>query len=318
MSTAIYYHSPDLPWTVSREDSERFQRTLVTIAVIVLTLSIAVPYLPVFKQEKPLEMEVPERYARLIMERKAPPPPPPPPPKQIEKPQPKPEPQVKKEVKPKKQPKVAKQKPRPETQKRAAAREKAARSGLLAFSSEIASLQENAAVASIKKTQTVASAGRKARTERAILTSNVARGSKGIETAHLSRDTGTTQLATRQTTRVEQALVDDLQRPPARKRDGGLPLRSDESIQLVFDRNKGKLYSLYNRALRKDSTLKGKVVLRLTILPSGRVSAIEIVSSDLAAPRLERKLKARIRMFDFGPAEVAETTITYPIDFFPV
>ena len=317
MSTAIHYHSPDLPWTVSREDSERFQRTLAAIAGVVLTLSIAVPYLPVFKQEKPLEMEVPERYARLIMERKAPPPPPPPP-KQIEKPEPKPEPQVKKKVKPKKQPKVAKQKPRTETQKRAAAREKAARSGLLAFSSEIASLQENAAVASIKKTQTVAGAGRKARTERAILTSNVARGSKGIETARLSRDTGTTQLATRQTTRVEQALVDDLQRESARRRDGGLPLRSDESIQLVFDRNKGKLYSLYNRALRKDSTLKGKVVLRLTILPSGKVSAIEIVSSDLAAPRLERKLKARIRMFDFGPAEVAETTITYPIDFFPV
>ncbi len=315
MSTAICYHSPDLPWTASKEDADRFQRTLVTVSAIILILAIVVPYLPVFEQEKPLEMEVPPRYAKLILERKAPPPPPPPPPRQIEK---KPEPKVKKETKPEKQPKVVNSKPKPVTEKRAAARKKASRSGLLAFSSEISSLKENAAVASIKKAQTVAGAGRQAKTERAILTSSYAHGSKGIKTAHLSRDTGTTQLAGRETTQVKQAIAGDLQRQPSRKSAGGLPLRSDESIQLVFDRNKGKLYSLYNRALRKDSTLKGKVVLRLTILPSGEVSAIEIVSSDLEAPKLERKLKARIRMFDFGAAEVAETTVTYPIDFFPV
>lgn len=317
MSTTIYYHSPDLPWTVSREDADRFQRILVAVLVIVFILAIMVPYLPVFDQEQPLEREVPPRYAKLIMERKAPPPPPPPRPVE-KKPEPRPEPRADKTPKPRKQPKVAEQKPKPVKKHRAAAREKAARSGLLAFSSEITALQDNAAVASIKKTQTVAGAGRKARTERAILTSNYAKGSQGIKTAHLSRDAGDTRLATRQTTRVEQAMAEELQRQPSPKSAGGLPLRSDESIQLIFDRNKGRLYSLYNRALRKDSTLKGKVVLRLTILPSGEVSAIEIVSSDLEAPELERKLKARIRMFDFGAAEVAETTVTYPIDFFPI
>ncbi len=315
MSAVIYYHSADLPWTVSKEDADRFQRTLITVSAVILILAIIFPVLPVFEQVKPLEMEVPARYAKLIMERKAPPPPPPPQP--LNKPEPKPEP--KKEAIPKKI-KVEKKKPKPKpvTEKRATAREKASRSGLLAFSDDFASLAENAAIASIKKTQAVTSAGRKAKTERAILTSNFSRGSKGIQTAHLSRDTGDTKLTGRETTKVRQVADIAMLRQPSRKSAGGLPMRNDEDIQLVFDRNKGKLYSLYNRALRKDSTLKGKVVLKITIMPSGKVTAIEIISSALNAPGLERKLKARIKMFNFGAQEVATTTITYPIDFFPV
>ena len=81
--------------------------------------------------------------------------------------------------------------------------------------------------------------------------------------------------------------------------------------------NKAAIYALYNRALRQDPSLQGKVILKLTILPSGRVTACEVVSSELRAPDLERKLAARVRLFDFGAKDVGVMVVTYPIDFLP-
>ena len=86
---------------------------------------------------------------------------------------------------------------------------------------------------------------------------------------------------------------------------------------MVFDRNKGSIYSVYNRALRKDPTLQGKVVLRLTIAPSGKVTLCELVSSELHDPALGEKISRRVKLFDFGAKDVEEITITYPIDFLP-
>ncbi len=93
--------------------------------------------------------------------------------------------------------------------------------------------------------------------------------------------------------------------------------RSREEIELVFDRNKGAIFALYNRALRMDPTLEGKLVLRLTIAPSGEVTACEVVSSELGDPELERKLVQRVMLFRFDARDVEPVTTTKPIDFFP-
>ena len=97
----------------------------------------------------------------------------------------------------------------------------------------------------------------------------------------------------------------------------GLAGRSLEEIKLVFDRNKGAIYTIYNRALRDDPALQGKVVLKLTIASSGQVLECKIVSSELRSPELERKLSARIKQFDFGAKKVDTMVVTYPIDFLP-
>lgn len=93
--------------------------------------------------------------------------------------------------------------------------------------------------------------------------------------------------------------------------------RSIEEIQMVFDRNKGSIYSVYNRALRNDPTLQGKVVLKLTIAASGKVTQCSVVSSELNDAELAGKITSRVKMFDFGAKDVSEVTITYPIDFLP-
>ncbi len=57
--------------------------------------------------------------------------------------------------------------------------------------------------------------------------------------------------------------------------------RTREEIELVFDRNKSAIYAIYSRALRDNPALQGKVVLEVTIAPSGEVTDCRIVSSEL-------------------------------------
>jgi protein TonB len=93
--------------------------------------------------------------------------------------------------------------------------------------------------------------------------------------------------------------------------------RSQEEIELVFDRNKSAIYALYNRALRDNPALMGKVVMQLTIAPTGEVTDCRIVSSELGDAELERKLVARVKMFRFDDKDVEAITTTKPIEFFP-
>ena len=100
---------------------------------------------------------------------------------------------------------------------------------------------------------------------------------------------------------------------------GGLgPSRTDEEIQIVFDRYKASFYRLYHRELRKDATLSGQMVLRLTIEPDGSVSMCVLQSTDMNAPELGAQVVDRVKTINFGAKEgVQAVTIVYPIDFLP-
>ena len=75
--------------------------------------------------------------------------------------------------------------------------------------------------------------------------------------------------------------------------DGPGLSRTDEEIQIVFDRHKAALYRLYNRELRRDPTLKGQMVLRLRIEPDGSVSLCELHGTDMRAPQLAAQVVER-------------------------
>ncbi len=176
---------------------------------------------------------------------------------------------------------------------------------------------------------------------RALVTSNATGGSGGINTAAYSRNTGGGGLAGRATTLVEGVAGggggggaggggasgrggDGSGVGAAGSRGGSLQRgnsgkasRSIEEIKLVFERNKGAIYAIYNRALREEPSLQGKVVLKLTISPAGAVVDCRIVSSELHAAELEGKLLARIRQFDFGAKDVDQMIVTWPVDFLP-
>ena len=89
-------------------------------------------------------------------------------------------------------------------------------------------------------------------------------------------------------------------------------------IQIVFDKYKAALYRIYNRELRANPTLQGKVVLRITIEPNGSVSLAKVEDTDMDAKAMLAKVVARVKKFNFGAKEgVPPTTILYPIDFLP-
>jgi TonB family protein len=136
----------------------------------------------------------------------------------------------------------------------------------------------------------------------------------------MSRNTGGSGLAGRTTSQIESpvAAVGQGAAGGARRTgESGKASRSREEIELVFDKNKGAIFALYNRALRSDPTLEGKLVLRLTIAPSGEVTFCEVVSSELGDDDLEQRLVQRVRMFRFEARDVEAITTTKPIDFFP-
>lgn len=174
-----------------------------------------------------------------------------------------------------------------------------------------------------------------------MITSNATGGSGGINTAAYSRNTGGGGLAGRATTLVEGVAGGGGGGGPGgggvrgdgtgtgvgsgkggaggtlQRAGSGKASRSIEEIKLVFERHKGAIYAIYNRALREDPSLQGKVVLRLTIAPSGDVVDVRIVSTELNAPDLENRLLARVRQFDFGAKEVEQMVVTWPVDFLP-
>jgi protein TonB len=119
------------------------------------------------------------------------------------------------------------------------------------------------------------------------------------------------------TTQVKDPNLGASGQAATRAGGSGKASRSADEIALVFTKNKGAIDAMYARALRDNPALQGKVVLELTIAPSGDITAARIVSSDLNDKEFEAKLLARIRVFKFEARDVAALTATKPIDFFP-
>lgn len=301
----------NLPWADT--DNDRRFKTLVVISLILFTIVWGViRLLPTPEAEQKELKDVSPRLAKLIIEKQAQPKPPPPKPKEEKKEKP-PE---------KKADKPEPKKPEPKPEPRQSAREKAQNTGIMAMQDELADLRESFDVASIQRNKPIV----KDTTSRAptsnakeILSAKAGQGSGGIDTRQLSHSTGGGQLEGRQTTKVQSSIKSGGQakRSSGSGRTSGAKSRGEEEIELVFQKNKGRIFSMYNRELRRDPTLRGKVVLELTIAPSGQVTEARIVSSELNHPSLERKLVARVKLFRFAAKDVAPITVTYPIDFLP-
>jgi TonB family protein len=182
-------------------------------------------------------------------------------------------------------------------------------------------LRDTAVIDKAQQTKNLTAAvNEQTRSERALITSKVGMGSGGINTASMSRGYGggTGALTGRETTQVTSNVGGGDGRSEVRRTSGsGKGARSREEVELTFDKNKGAIYSIYSRALRDNPDLKGKVVLEITISPTGEVLNCVVISSELNNPDLERKLIARVKLFRFEPRDVESLTLTKPIDFFP-
>ena len=326
-AATVLYRVYDLPWTTGEEEQARLRKFLKVSLIGLTALSILLSFLPVPEPAVNEVQEIPRRLARLVVERQTPPPPPPAP---VVREEPVPPPVVEPEpvveqrrTEPEPEPIIENVPPPPPVDRTVQARERARTAGVLQFSSQLSALRTNADAAANRLERTgTAGPGNVPVAERSLITSRVGTASSGINTAALSRNTGGGGLGDRTTTVVESP-VEGIGFGPAggaaqRSGDSDKGSRSREEIERVFDANKGRIYTLYNRALRENPALQGKVVLRLTIAADGRVTFCEIVSSELNDPELERGLVQRVLQFQFEARDDVEAiTTTKPIDFFP-
>ena len=316
-----FYREYELPWTTGRGQERRFQRLLGIAFLVAFLLGIVWPFIPTPEPDPTEIIEIPPRIAQLMLEEKPLPPPPPPEPEPEEpEPEAEPEPEQVAETEPEPEPEpVPEPEPEPQPTREEVARERA-QAALMPFAEDLADLVDRDLTQTIDDRPLTASVGESRRNERSMITSKAGAASGGINTASMSRNTGGSGIAARTTTKVESPVAGIAQQTAGGARrtgTSGKASRSREEIELVFDRNKGAIFALYNRALRSDPTLEGKLVLRLTIAPTGEVTFCEIVSSELGDPELERKLVLRVKQFRFEARDVEPITTTKPIDFFP-
>jgi hypothetical protein len=300
-----------MPWTRGGEDDRRFRKSLGIALTICLLFALLVPFIR-FPSHPAQEEKPDDRVVMMLEQHPQPRPPepqtPPPPPPKVAQQKPVEQPA----------PRVA---PKPQTEEPVKPAEPAPQ-GLMALREKLEAMKDAQVAPELGAQARInnSSDNSVGRPERAMLTTSAPGSSGGINLAALSRNVGSgggrgmhAGTLTRASSNIT-AVAPGGDRP---LKGGPGPSRTDEEIQIVFDRYKASLYRLYNRELRRDPTLQGKMNLRLTIEPDGTVSFCALQSTDMNAPELSAQIVERVKGFNFGAKEVPSITIVYPIDFLP-
>jgi hypothetical protein len=333
-----------MPWTKQAESEKIFRRAVLVALLLCFFFGSVIPLVKVPIPDRSVaQVEIPERLAMLV--KKEPPKPAPlpkPEPKKLDETKPAPEPE-----KPEKATKGGGESA-PEPKKVAGgggspgARKKAESVGVLAFKNTFKDLMKETPVARLgteaRLTKDSLQPAGQAVAHRSLVSMQGQGGtSGGISNFGVCRNVGSgggggggggygigmgggygsgdgtgSGFA-----KVKSAIASRAEAPRPLS-DGPGAGRTDEEIQIVFDRYKATLYRIYNTELRRDPTLRGKILLRISIESGGEVSLCKVESTDLGSPSLVAQIVERVKRFNFGPKEgVPKTTILYPIDFLP-
>ena len=339
---ASYALSPiDLPWSFSNDD-ERFKKILKVLFIIYLLVAIPLTFIKMPEQSRAEKEQLPPQLARMMLEKQELPPPVPIEPPKVEEKKPeekKPDEKKPEEKKIVEKPvekvptKVTEQPIKDSSKVREAAvtqaREKAANSGIMQFKDDLMEMRETLQTTAVETATTTVSngAGQATQIDRSMINSGVTRGSGGINVgAYASHGTGGIALGGRQTTKVTSGLAEASKKAAAGSGSGagggnsdgaGGAARSEEEVRKVMEQHKGAIFNIYNRALRENAALQGKVVVKIVIDPNGQVVDASIVSSELKDAELEAKLLQRIKLITFSSSNVTRTTLNYSFDFLP-
>lgn len=302
MSTAVHSHNHltldvELPWSGNPNQEEKFKKLIKKLVGPFMAFLLVVPFIPDFSGEPEVEEKI---ITQVILEQ----------PKPIEAEPPKPE-----KAAPKKRTQNKKPNAKPKTGAQTGAQ------GMAALSKQLSSLRSSLDMSKLQKKNVVQSNdGQAKRSTRALLGKDSAnRSSGGLKAAAISVNAKGATLAEHKGTDIESPLM-ALENPDRAEyhydpnKNG---MRDMESIRRVFERHKGAVYSLYNKALRSNPELSGKFVFSLLIKPDGSVANVKVVASDLDSQKLEKKFMQKIRTIHFGADDVEPTAVEYTYAFIP-
>ncbi|HEX9654626.1 MAG TPA: AgmX/PglI C-terminal domain-containing protein [bacterium] len=96
---------------------------------------------------------------------------------------------------------------------------------------------------------------------------------------------------------------------------GGLGKRSEESVRGVMMSYTGRLTYIYNKYLKKNPELRGKIVVDVTIAADGSVSSAKVASSTVSDEEFEREILNFVRRWKYPPIDEGTVTVSYPLFF---
>ena len=282
-----------------------FTKVLIGLLSLYLVFGLLVPMMERVELPREIKEQVPVQLTRVLLQKIAQE-------KEVSPPvieaEPKPEEQVKEP------PKI------PPKTKREVAKEKAKTSGLAAMKDDLFSLREAFIVKPNKGNLITENAVKATTVKRKLLAAKANEQSQTIAAAKGIKTVASDELSAHNTHTVRLAEEEILANAVNEESDREISrsnIRSEMKLRQTLEANKSRLYSLYNRALRKNPFLKGKVLFNIEIQPNGRVSRVVIQSSELGDKALERRLTAILKSIDFGAEEVGIISTIWAIEFLP-
>lgn len=311
-----------LPW--SREDGDRFfKKILIAFLLTLLVVAIPVSVVTLPELTRADKERLPPQLARVVLEQKEIPPP------IVEKPKvetkiaDKPKEQAPPEkinpiVPTAKQVEVKPKINKVESAETVKARNVAKQSGLLAVANEMTELTDTRDIdanlrAKVNDNKTAAKAA--GYDASLIASASPTATAKKVDAQQVIGEVKKAELQERNAVAQKTAATERFEDEKSTSAQGSG--RSADDVALVFNKNKASLYSLYDRERRKNVGLKGRIVFQLTISPSGKVTDVKIISSELNNPALEARIISRIKMFMFAPSSGGPITLNYPVEFLP-
>ncbi|MGI2178972.1 AgmX/PglI C-terminal domain-containing protein [Shewanella frigidimarina] len=307
----------------SKQD-KLFKQILWLLLLVYVVFAVVVPMLEQVELPREVKEQVPPQLAKIILQEKQLPPPvkpevKPPEPEPLPKLEPEPAPPEEKVPEKPVEQAVKTQIVQPTT--REAAKEKASTSGLAAMKDELFSMREAFDVKPAAQRKLDQTTVQEVKVKRDLLAGAANKQTDSLAKSTISKTVAAESLSGNQTQQIRLAKEEVLatQGASAEKASqasqGGQ--RSEAALRRTLEANKSRLYSLYNRALRKDPFLKGKVMFEIVIQPNGNISKVTIKSSELNNAKLERQLTLVLRSISFPAEKVAVMTTIWAIDFFP-
>lgn len=91
--------------------------------------------------------------------------------------------------------------------------------------------------------------------------------------------------------------------------------RSAADIMKVVKNRTPALRNIYNKYRENDPSFEGRVVLKFTIGPEGKVVSMSIKSSTTNNAKFDEEIKKKVSEWNFGEAGAGNTTVTIPFVF---
>lgn len=138
---------------------------------------------------------------------------------------------------------------------------------------------------------------------------------KGISKA----EAGGTRIATKEVKTVDKATATGGEKKvTASVRGGSLSGKAGvgsvdpSAIKSVFARRKGAVQYCYEKALKVNEKLKGKVVIQFTIGPAGRITSISVTENSTGDASVGQCIMDKVRSWKFTPPEGGAVTFSFP------